>query len=286
MHNTMKVVRWEIKRNLNSKSFVIGLFLTPAMLALFFFVPSLLKEGNEPSGLGMITSQTLEQIVPGIFAGIILLSILYTGMMTFQSASQERKDKMAEIILSSLTPTELMQGKILGYFILGLIQVFVWIGIAIPFVVWKFDISILSYLFTFDTFIFLLFSILGYLLFAALFVGLGATIEDVSASGSFQGMVLMLPFVPLMFINSILQDPNSTVVKVVSYIPFTSPFVMIFRLTLAEDWIWWEIALSLTILSVSIWICTKLAGKIFKAGIQKYGKNATPKDIWKWMWSS
>lgn len=286
MHNTMKVVRWEIKRNLNSKSFVIGLFLTPAILALFFFVPSLFKEDNEPSGIGMISSQMLEQIVPGIFAGIILFSIIYTGMMTFQSASQERKDKMAEIILSSLTPTELMQGKIFGYFILGLIQVFVWIGIAIPFIVWKFDISILSHLFTFDTVIFLLFSILGYLLFAALFVGLGATIEDISASGSFQGMVLMLPFVPLMFINSILQDPNSTIVKVVSYIPFTSPFVMIFRLTLVEDWIWWEIALSLTILSVSIWICTKLAGKIFKVGIQKYGKNATPKDIWKWMWSS
>lgn len=90
----------------------------------------------------------------------------------------------------------------------------------------------------------------------------------------------------IMFINSILQDPNSTIVKVISYIPFTSPFVMIFRLTLAEEWIWWEIALSLTILSVSIWVCTKLAGKIFKAGIQKYGKNATLQDIWRWMWSS
>lgn len=286
MHHTMKVVRWEIKRNLNNKSFVIGLFLTPALFVVFFFVSSLVKEGNKASGLGTISSQTLEQIVPGIFAGIILLSIIYTGMMTFQSASQERKDKMAEIILSSLTPTELMQGKIFGYFILGLIQVFVWIGIAVPFIVWKFDLSILSYLFTFDTFIFLLFSILGYLLFAALFVGLGATIEDVSASGSFQGMVLMLPFVPLMFINSILQDPNSTIVKVISYIPFTSPFVMIFRLTLAEEWIWWEIALSLTILSVSIWVCTKLAGKIFKAGIQKYGKNARLQDIWRWIWSS
>src|SRR5699024_1977598 len=162
-------------------------------------------------------------------------SIIYTGMMTFQSASQERKDKMAEIILSSLTPAELMQGKIFGYFILGLIQVFVWMSLSLPFILWLFIVCILYYLFMFVSILFLFFSILCYLFFASLFVGLGATIEDVSASGSFQGMVLMLPFVPVMFISSILQDPNSTVVKAISYIPFTSPFVMIFRLTLMKN---------------------------------------------------
>lgn len=286
MQNTMKVVRWEIKRNMKSKSFVIGLFLTPAMIALFLFLPSFFKGASRSSGMGKISSETLEQFVPGIFAGIILLSIIYTGMMAFQSASQERKDKMAEIVLSSLTPTELMQGKIFGYFVLGLIQVFAWLGLSIPFILWKFDVSIFSYLFTFDTIIFLLFSILGYLFFTTLFVGLGATIEDVSASGNFQGMVLMLPFVPMIFISSILQDPNSTLVKTLSYIPFTSPSVMIFRLTLMVNWPWIEIILSITILCIIIWIFTKLAGKIFKSGIQKYGKNATLREIWEWMWSS
>src|SRR5690625_1637857 len=150
MRNKMKVVRWEIKRNMKSKSFVIGLFLTPAMIALFLFLPSLFNGTNEVTMNGLISSETLEQIVPGIFAGIILLSIVYTGMMTFQSASQERKDKMAEIVLSSLTPAELMQGKIFGYFVLGLIQVFVWISLSLPFILWKFDMSILSYLFTLD----------------------------------------------------------------------------------------------------------------------------------------
>src|SRR5699024_5665022 len=286
MNNTMKVVRWEIKRNMKSKSFLIGLFLTPAMFALVLFLPSFFKGTNESSEMGMMSSQTLAQIVPGIFAGIILLSIIYTGMMTFQSASQERKDKMAEIILSSLTPTELMQGKIVGYFILGLIQVFVWIGLAIPIIIWKLDSSILTYLFTFETAVFLLFAVLGYLFYAALFVSLGATIEDVSASGNFQGMVFMLPFIPVVFIRSIIDDPNSTLVKAISYIPFTSPSVMIFRLTLLDNWIWWELVLAVVILLIRIYVFMKLAGRIFKVGIQKYGKNATVGDIWKWIWSS
>src|SRR5699024_3590655 len=98
-------------------------------------------------------------------------------------------------------------------------------------------------------------------------------------------MVLMLPFVPVMFISSILQDPNSTVVKAISYISFTSPFVMIFRLILMKNWIWWEFVLSVSILFLSIWVCTKLDRKIFKIGIQRYGKNATRKVIWKWIWS-
>src|SRR5690625_223050 len=181
MRNTIKVVRWELKRNLKSKSFMIGLFLTPAMFVLFFLLSTLFSNANETLMNGTVAPETLEQIVPGVFAGIILISIVYTGMMTFQSASQERKDKMAEIVLSSLTPGELMQGKIYGYFALGLIQVFIWISLAIPFIIWKFDVSIFTYLFTFQTLIFVVFALLGYLLYAALFVGLGATIEDVSA---------------------------------------------------------------------------------------------------------
>src|SRR5690606_2740887 len=64
----------------------------------------------------------LERVVPGAFAGFIMLSIVFTGMAIFQSASQEKKDKIAEILLSSLTPADLMQGKIIGYFVLGIIQ--------------------------------------------------------------------------------------------------------------------------------------------------------------------
>ncbi len=79
----------------------------------------------EESGVALDEADPLERIVPGVFAGIILFSIVMTGMMIFQSASQEKKEKVAEIILSSLTPTELMQGKIIGYFVLGVTQVIV-----------------------------------------------------------------------------------------------------------------------------------------------------------------
>ncbi|MBP1970979.1 ABC-2 type transport system permease protein [Virgibacillus natechei] len=238
--------------------------------------------GEEPTEAGM-PEEMLERLVPGAFAGAIMLSIVFTGMAIFQSASQEKKDKIAEIILSSLTPGELMQGKIFGYFILGLIQVAVLVVFVLPVIVWQVDMPIMEYLFVPELLLLIAIAILGYLLFASIFVGIGATMADVSTAGNFQGMVMMLPFLPFIFIGPVLSDPNGLAAQIGTYIPFTSPGVLLLRLSTMEEWPWVEIIIALAILVVSVWIFMKLAGKIFKTGILLYGKNATPGEIWKWI---
>ena len=234
------------------------------------------------AGTGM-DEDLMKRIVPGIFAAAVLLSIVFTGMAIFQSASQEKKDKIAEIILSSLTPGELMQGKIIGYFVLGIIQVLVFIVLVLPVLVWKIDVPILEYLFVPELALLLFIAILGYLLFAALFVGIGATMADISTAGNFQGMIMMLPFTALIFVGPVFSDPSGIWAQIGSYIPFTSPAILILRLTLMEEWPWIEIIIALAILIVSVWVFMKLAGKIFKIGILMYGKNATPGEIWRWI---
>ncbi|MUK88708.1 ABC transporter permease subunit [Ornithinibacillus sp. L9] len=407
MRNTWKVAKWEIKRNLKNKTFVIGLFLTPALFLVFFLIGSLIgdSDGEDTSttvfvndeinamtsiqetanlyeldwdietttlsedeakeeledmedtayiylneqvlengvvsvytseeidsyfnqqvqllgeplqgmriaqlglseeemailsqgvvfenqseieestieGQSGTDSANLERIVPGLFAGIILFAIVITGMMIFQSASQEKKDKIAEIILSSVTPGELMQGKIFGYFVLGMIQVVVLLLFAIPIALWQLDLPILEYLFVPETLLLVFIAILGYLLFAAIFVGIGATMADMSTSGNFQGMVMMLPFISFIIAGPVIGDPSGMIAKVSSYIPFTAPGVLIMRLTTLEDWPWIELIIAIAVLIISIWIFMKLAGKIFKVGILMYGKNATPGEIWKWI---
>ncbi|WP_223636506.1 ABC transporter permease [Planococcus sp. 4-30] len=233
-------------------------------------------------GTGM-DEDLMKRMVPGIFAAAVLLSIVFTGMAIFQSASQEKKDKIAEIILSSLTPSELMQGKIIGYFVLGIIQVLVFIVLVLPVLVWKIDVPILEYLFVPELALLLFIAILGYLLFAALFVGIGATMADISTAGNFQGMIMMLPFTALIFVGPVFSDPSGIWAQIGSYIPFTSPAILILRLTLLEEWPWIEIIIALAILIVSVWVFMKLAGKIFKIGILMYGKNATPGEIWRWI---
>lgn len=233
--------------------------------------------------LGMDEEEIKKRVVSGGFAVIILLSIIFSGMYIFQSASQEKKDKIAEIILSSVTPGELMQGKIIGYFVLGMIQALVLLLFAVPFAMWQMDLNVFQYLFVPETALLVALAIMGYLLFAAIFVGIGATMADVSSAGQFQGMVLMLPFLPFIFIGPVMSDPSGMIAQIGTYIPFTSPGILILRLSMLQEWPWTEIIISLAILAVSIWIFMKLAGKIFKVGILMYGKNATPREILKWI---
>lgn len=408
MHKTMKVAKWEIKRNLKNKSFVIGLFLTPVLFLLFAFLGNLLSDSDDEasnkttvyikdelnifaalqetteqlelsldlektdikedavkgeledsenkaylfltekglesgafsvytsddikplfhsqiqvfgetiksihlSQLGLTNEQLVEiskpivfehtsvdeigkdrsegdrvenlltKAVPGVFAGVILFSIVITSMMIFTSASEEKKDKVAEIILSSVTPGELMQGKIVGYFVLGMIQAFVILLFGIPFVMFQFDFPIMEYLLVPETLLFTVIALLGYLLFAALFVGIGSTMADISTAGNLQGMVMLLPFLPVIFIGPVIANPSGIFAVIGSYIPFSSPGILILRLSMLDDWPWLEIIISLVILVAGIWLCMKLAGKIFKVGILLYGKNATPQEIWKWL---
>jgi ABC-2 type transport system permease protein len=241
--------------------------------------PDTSSEMNETESIG----PPFERIIPAGFAGLILFSVVITGMMIFQSASQEKKEKVAEMVLSSLTPTELMQGKIIGYFALGLIQSVVWIAIASPIIVWRFDLPVMSYLFVPELAVLIFIALAGYLLFAAIFVGIGATVEDMTASSNFQGLIFMLPWLPFILIGPILHDPEGLIAQVGSFVPVTAPGVLLIRLAILEEWPWIEIVLALVVLVISIWLLMKLAGKIFKTGILMYGKNATPQEIWKWM---
>ena len=241
-------------------------------------------EGEE-GGIASNEVDPLKRIIPGVFAGVILFSIVMTGMMIFQSASQEKKEKVAEIILSSLTPSELMQGKIIGYFVLGITQVVVWLVVALPAMMWRFDFPLLEYLLVPEMFLLLFIAFAGYLLFAAIFVGIGATVEDMTATSNFQGMVMMLPFLPAIFIAPILSDPSGLIAQVGSFIPITAPAVWLVRLSVLEEWPWMELGIAIVVLLFSIWLFMKLAGNIFNMGIMMYGKNATPKEIWKSMWA-
>ncbi|TGB03604.1 ABC transporter permease [Halobacillus salinus] len=246
------------------------------------------SEANAPSSEEEGSAQSSvtegELIIPGIFSLIVLFAIVFTGMMIFQSASQEKKEKVSEIVLSSMTPGELMQGKIIGYFGLGLSQVIVWLGFGVPLAAWRLeDVPVLESLFVPELLIMVLIAILGYLLFASMFVGFGATVEDISSAGNFQGVIMMLPFLPFIFIGPILSDPSGIVATVGSFIPFTSPAVLIMRMAMLGELPWVEIVLAIVVLMISVWLMIKLAGKIFEVGILMYGKNATPKEIWKWI---
>ena len=223
------------------------------------------------------------KIVPAVFAGFILSALSISGTMTFQSSIADKKDKMAEILLSSISANSMMQGKIIGYFALGLIQTLIWIGVAIPVAQIYFKIPVLSFLIIPELPLMLFYALIGYLLFSAMFVSMGATIDDIQEAGNFQSIIFILPWLPLFFIGAIIANPNGVVAKVGTYFPLTTPGVMLFRLAFLSRIPVLDVVVSAIVLLITTWLIIRLAGKIFRTGILMIGKNATPKEIWRWL---
>jgi len=223
------------------------------------------------------------KIIPAIFGGLIIMAVFITGMMTMQSAIVEKKDRMAEILLSSVSPYSMMQGKIIGYFVLGMIQVLSWLTFGIIAAYSFLKIPILTYLLVPQLPLILFFALAGYMLYASLLVSLGATIEDMTTATNFQSMITMIPMLPLFFIAPVIVNPNGVIARIGSYFPLATPGVMLLRLTLSTTMTVMDIAVPALMLVATVWLMMRLAGKIFKTGILMYGKNATPSEIWRWI---
>ncbi|MFB4159951.1 ABC transporter permease [Geomicrobium sp. JSM 1781026] len=230
-----------------------------------------------------IDEDPLAGFIPAIFGGVVLLSIIITGMMTLNSSMQEKKDKMAETLLSSVTPNDMMKGKIFGYFVLGMLQVTLWLVIGIPIAQFYGDLPVLENIVSPLTLLFLLYGVLGYLFFASMYVALGATIEDATTAGNFTGIFMMLPFLPFPFIGAFIADPSGVIATVASYFPFTSSMAMIVRVVMLDEFPLLEVILSLVVLIICVALMMKIAGKIYKTGMLMHGKNATPAEMWKWI---
>lgn len=221
-------------------------------------------------------------LVSAVAIVIIYILIFSSGSMLMMSALQERRDRMAEVILSSIRASDLMKGKILGHFFLGIIQLVFWTALALPALIYFTDFPVLEALATANLPLILFFGLFGYLLIAALFIGVGATMEDVQQAGNSQGMVIMLPAMAFLFISPVVHNPNGVVSQFASLFPFTSWVIIIIRDAIAPVSTW-QIVLSGAILLVTTALLTLMAAKIFRVGMLMYGKNATPREIIKWL---
>ena len=215
-------------------------------------------------------------------AGIVLFLIFTSGAMLLQSALQEKQDRMAEIILSSVSSDNLMQGKIIGHFLLGIFQLALWLSIGLSAAWYFFDIAIFEMIALSQLPTLIFFALTGYLLFAALFVGIGATMTDMQSASNTQGMVFMLPMLGFIFVGPVISNPNGLAAQIGTFFPLTSPTITILRLGLAEVPSW-ELVVAGIILLVTTLLVIKAAAKLFRVGMLMYGKPASVAEMWKWM---
>ncbi len=209
---------------------------------------------------------------------IIYLMVIMYGSHTLTAVIEEKSSRMVEVLLASISPGDLMLGKVMGIGLAGLTQFTIWTGTL--FVLSQRGVSVgeLSLDTAFLTPVilinFIAFFLLGFFLYATLYAGIGAMCNTVQDSQQFHTPLVMGLVLPMMMLSLVLRSPDSTVSVVLSLIPLFSPVIMFMRVCVETPPLW-QIALSWALMALSIWLAARMAGKLFRMGILMYGASPT-----------
>ncbi len=259
------------------------------------------------------SATTLKSGVGFVMAFLIYLFIFLYGSMVMRGALEEKTNRIVEVIISSVRPFELMMGKILGVAAVGLTQFLVWIAMGAGLITGlsrffgpqmqqglqntqsmqgsgsqalQTSISLWDQFHSLPfgkiIFVFVLFFLGGYLLYSSLFAAIGAAAsQDTDVQSFMLPVSLPLVFGLLIAQASVIQAPHGSLATWFSYIPLTSPIVMVVRSPFDVSWL--EIAGSAILLYSTFIAMVYLAAKIYRIGLLKYGKKPTWKDLYLWI---
>ena len=259
------------------------------------------------------SATTLKSGVGFVMAFLIYLFIFLYGSMVMRGALEEKTNRIVEVIISSVRPFELMMGKILGVAAVGLTQFLVWIAMGAGLITGlsrffgpqmqqglqntqsmqgsgsqalQTSISLWDQFHSLPfgkiIFVFVLFFLGGYLLYSSLFAAIGAAAsQDTDVQSFMLPVSLPLVFGLLIAQASVIQAPHGSLATWFSYIPLTSPIVMVVRSPFDVSWL--EIAGSAILLYSTFIAMVYLAAKVYRIGLLKYGKKPTWKDLYLWI---
>jgi ABC-2 type transport system permease protein len=247
------------------------------------------------------TSSGISYALSMVLGMLLYMIIVLYGQMVLTSVAEEKSSRVLDVMVTSCTPFQLMMGKILGIATVALTQVAIWsvlvIGASkflVPIffseeVVASNDMIMSGLLGTLgDTgymaslLVYLvLFLLGGLLLYSSVYAAAGSAVDSVQDGQQFNNIILLPIVLAIIVMMSVFNDPNSSLAMWFSFIPFTSPVVMIARIPFGIPM--WEIMVSLLILYLSFIITTWLASKIYRIGIFTHGKAASWRDLWQWI---
>ncbi len=236
--------------------------------------PIKVSEKGEETGAGFM--ETFFSVY--IYVMMLMFLVLTSGQLLIRSVVEEKSNRVIEILLSSCSARDLMIGKILGLSGLGIAQVLIWalIGTAM-------SLKTGSNIFlSGDVVLTLVFFILGYLLYAAIFVAAGSPVTSEQEAQQITTYVSLLLVSPIVLAFPVMQNPDSLFVKIMTFVPLLTPAFMLLRIPIQMPQTW-EIMTGVGILLVSVTVCMWAAGKIFRVAILVYGKRPTIPELYRWI---
>lgn len=229
-----------------------------------------------------------------IMSLVLYMALILYGMQVMGAVVEEKTNRIMEVLVSSLTPFELLLGKVLGVGAVGLLQIGLWAGTAsllssqkgaiakalgAPEAAAGLPIPSLSPQLTA---VFLTFFVLGFLLYSAAYAAVGAMCSSDQETRQAQTPVTMCILAGLITMFALLGEPNGTLAKVLSLVPLLSPFVTPVRYSLDPMPVG-EVLLSVGATLAGLLFVVWVASRIYRVGILSYGKKPTLGEVWRWI---
>jgi ABC-2 type transport system permease protein len=267
-------------------------------------------EGLDPSRIRALTDVNLEMTserltnrgreVGGLASALFsygIAFVLYTmlaiyGQQILRGVMEEKTSRVAEVVIASVSTDILLAGKVIGVGAASLTQIVAWAlssaavyqgrGIILA----RFDVGNmpipLPHIGITAAVLLLLFFVLGFIFYAALFAAMGSTVSNEQDVQQASMPIMLLLVASIVFVQPILLDPTSTFSKVMSWLPFSAPILMPLRMTVIQI-PWYELAATLCGLLAGCALVTWLAARIYRVGMLMYGKRPTFRELGRWI---
>ncbi|MDN5875017.1 MAG: ABC transporter permease [Sinobacteraceae bacterium] len=211
------------------------------------------------------------------------------AQLLLMSTIEEKSSRIAETLLSSVKPSEIMAGKTLGVALVGLTLVCAWLTIVLGLVsafgsllpIGGFAHILLSNITAWSIAWFLVYFLLGFLLYASVLGAIGAAVNNIQEAQPYISPVIIFMMLPIILMFPVIKDPTATWVRVLSYFPPLTPFLMVNRSGATPPLVDYIATTALMIVVVAIVLYA--SGKIFRVGLLNTGAPPKLKELLSWL---
>ncbi|MHB1423443.1 MAG: ABC transporter permease [Gemmataceae bacterium] len=234
---------------------------------------------------GAIEDASMQSLIAPVAApiGFLLLMfmvIMMTATPLMQGVVEEKMQRIAEVLLGSVRPFDLMLGKLVGMTAVSLTITTVYLsGAYLTARHYGLDEYIPGDLLAW----FVVFQALAALMYGSLFIAVGAACTDMKETQNLLWPVMLLVMLPMFLLGSVLQEPNSTVATSLSFFPFSTPMLMILRQSVPPGVPSWQPLIGVVLVLATTLLCVWAAGRIFRVGILMQGKGAKLGEMFRWV---
>lgn len=240
-------------------------------------------DGVETEDLDQALDLLMRTTIP-LFLGVLLLTALLSASgYLVQTVATDKESKIVEVLLSSVTPEEILAGKLLGLGAAGLVQFGAWSSMVV-FVALSASaalaavVSIPWLAVVISPVVF----VLGYLFLGSLMLATAALGANAAESQKLTMGWAVLAIIPLMVLVILLEDPHGALGQVMTWIPFTAPLTVVIRLAVDPSGIaWWEVTGSIALLMTAIWLAIRIGARLFRVGFLLTGTRPPLADLWR-----